>query len=76
MLSNLTIRYHQLASVVVHCVPHVLRDPLCIIELVVAALYLAAILTLLYRHRWLWLVYGSLAAAHIAAAVALATAHP
>jgi hypothetical protein len=60
---------------VVHCLAAIVRDPTCLIDLTVAALYLAAILALLYRHHWMLGVYLALAAAHVAAAVAHAAAH-
>jgi hypothetical protein len=61
---------------VIHCLAAIVRNPICLIDLALAALYVAAILALLYRHRWMWGVYGSLAVMHILAAVVHAFAHP
>jgi hypothetical protein len=54
----------------------IIREPLCLIDLTVAALHMAAILTLLYRHRWMWIIDAALALAHIAAAFAHGAAPP
>jgi hypothetical protein len=61
---------------VTHCLAEIVRDPTCLIDLTVAALYLAGILALLYDHRWMRGVYLALAVAHVAAAVTHGAAHP
>ena len=77
MLANLTTLIRTLASGAVHCLMVLVHDPICIIDLLVAGLYLAAILALLSPgHRWMWLVYLGLATAHVVAAVAHGGAHP
>ena len=62
-------------DLVTHCLAAILGDPTCLLDLTVAALYLAEILALLYRHHWILVVHLGLALAHVAAAVGHVAAH-
>jgi hypothetical protein len=71
MRNNLTDAYHILASGAADHLGALLHNPLCLIDLTAALLYLAAFMALwLFGHRWLLPVYLALAATSIAAAVA------
>lgn len=72
-----TDTYPVLASSAAHCLLAIVHDPVCLIDLLAASLYLAAAIVLVFfHHRWLLPVYLALAASNIVAALAHASVLP
>jgi len=51
-------------------------DPVCLVDLLLGAVYVTAVLVLIHRHRWMWVCYLALGGLHVAAALVQGGVHP